>query len=83
MVLYIPSAPVEEKGYKSMINLPDWLNIHNKIIKIRKSFENRRFFLFPTCPFSEVNKGDAYAIRFFKQSDTLCILIHSGIGYMH
>jgi hypothetical protein len=42
---------VEEKGYKSMINLPDWLNIHNIIIKIRKSFENGRFFLFPTYPF--------------------------------
>jgi len=49
---------VEEKGYKSMINLPDWLNIHNIIIKIRKSFENGRFSLFPTYPFSEVNKDD-------------------------
>jgi len=27
---------VEEKGYKSMINLPDWLNIQNKIINLKK-----------------------------------------------
>ena len=25
--LYIAPAPVEGKGYKSMINLPDWSNI--------------------------------------------------------
>ena len=73
---------MEEKGYKSMINLPDWLNIHNIIIKIQKSFENGRFSLFPTYAYSEANKGDAYTIRFFKQSDTLCILILSGIGYI-
>jgi len=58
---------VEEKGYKSMINLPDWLNIHNIIIKIRKSFENGRFSLFPTYPFSEANKDDVFAIRFEKR----------------
>ena len=27
MGIYIPSVPVEEKGYKRMINLPDWLNM--------------------------------------------------------
>jgi len=59
---------VEEKGYKSMINLPDWLNIHNIIIKIRKSLENGRFSLFPICPFSEANMDDAYAIRFEKRA---------------
>jgi hypothetical protein len=53
---------VEEKGYKSMINLPDWLNIHNIIIKIRKSFENGRIFLVPAFPFSEASKDKVYAI---------------------
>ena len=33
MGVYIPSAPVEEKGYKRMINLPDWLNMQNIFIK--------------------------------------------------
>jgi hypothetical protein len=37
MGVYIQSAPVEEKGYKRMINLPDWLNMQNKFIK----FKNR------------------------------------------
>jgi hypothetical protein len=32
--VYIPSAPVEEKGYKRMINLPDWLNMQNIFLKI-------------------------------------------------
>jgi hypothetical protein len=32
MGVYIQSAPVEEKGYKRMINLPDWLNMQNIFI---------------------------------------------------
>ena len=46
MGLYIPSAPVEEKGYKSMINLPDWLNIHNIIIKFKNRLKTGEFFSF-------------------------------------
>jgi len=46
---------VEEKGYKNMINLPDWATIDKIIIKFKKSFENGRISLFPACPFF---KGD-------------------------
>jgi hypothetical protein len=52
LVLYIPSAPVEEKGYKSIMNLPDWVNIHNIFIKSEKQFENGIIYLPGTCPFS-------------------------------
>jgi hypothetical protein len=47
LALYIPSVPVEEKGYKKMINLPDWVTIRRIIIKFKKSFENGRISLFP------------------------------------
>jgi hypothetical protein len=40
MGVYIPSAPVEEKGYKRMINLPDWLNMQNIFIKFKNSGKN-------------------------------------------
>jgi hypothetical protein len=46
----MPSAPVEEKGYKSMINLPDWQNIHNLIIKFENRLKTGEFFL-PCVPF--------------------------------
>jgi hypothetical protein len=42
MGVYIPSAPVEEKGYKRMINLPDWLNIHNIFIKLKNGAKTKR-----------------------------------------
>jgi hypothetical protein len=42
--LYIPFAPVEEKGYKSMINLPDWSNIHSIIIKFENHVKTEGFF---------------------------------------
>jgi hypothetical protein len=45
LVLYIASAPVEEKGYKSIMNLSDQENIHNIFIKSRKQFENGRIYL--------------------------------------
>jgi len=51
LALYIPSAPVEEKGYKNMINLPDWVTIRKIIIKFKKSFENGKISLFPACLF--------------------------------
>jgi hypothetical protein len=53
LVLNISSVPVEEKGYKSIMNLPDWVNIRNIIIKSEKRFENGRIYLPATCPFSE------------------------------
>jgi hypothetical protein len=44
---------VEEKGYKSIMNLPDWVNIHNIFIKSEKQFENGRIYLPDTCPVSD------------------------------
>jgi len=54
LVLFISSAPVEGKGYKSVMNLPDWVNIRNIFIKSEKRFENGRIYLPDTCPFSEM-----------------------------
>jgi hypothetical protein len=48
---------VEEKGYKNMINLPDWLNIHNKIIKCENGLKNRGIILFPAGSFSPENRN--------------------------
>jgi hypothetical protein len=49
---------VEEKGYKNMINLPDWLNNQNKNYKMRKSLENGRILLFPAGSFSPENRNN-------------------------
>ena len=47
-----------------MINLPDWQNIHNIIIKCENRLKNRRIIFFPAGPFPEADKNPAYAIRF-------------------
>jgi len=49
---------VEEKGYKNMINLPDWLNIHNKIIKFENRLETGELFADTITPFSKKNRND-------------------------
>jgi hypothetical protein len=86
LALYIPSAPVEEKGYKNMINLPDWVIIRKIIIKFKKSFENGRISLFPACPFF---KGDMDDVHNPVKKRAMCtgrplrsqnVLIHAGIG---
>jgi len=58
LALYILSVPVEEKGYKNTINLPDWLNNHNKNYKMRKSLENGRILLFPAGSSSPENRNN-------------------------
>ena len=58
MGVYIPSAPVEEKGYKRMINLPDWLNIQNIFIKLKNSGKIGVIFLFIMGIFFLPDKDD-------------------------
>jgi hypothetical protein len=47
IALNMAPAPVEEKGYKSMINLPDWISVSYFISKFQKSFENERILSWP------------------------------------
>jgi hypothetical protein len=64
MGVYIPSVPVEEKGYKRMINLPDWLNIQNIFIKLKNSGKNRVIFSVIMGIFSLPDLDDVKVIRF-------------------
>jgi hypothetical protein len=57
-------SPVETKGYKNIVNLPDWLVSHNISIKSEKPYQNGRIYLFESCPFSSAHKDGAYAIQF-------------------
>jgi len=36
---------VEAKGYKNVINLPDWIYLQNIIDKLKKKCENDRIYL--------------------------------------
>jgi hypothetical protein len=43
---------VEEKGYKSMINLPDWLNIHNICKNLKNRLKTGEFLSSLRAPFT-------------------------------
>jgi len=58
------AVPVETKGYKSIANLPDWLNEHGIAVKSEKPFKNGRLYVLKQCPFSSAHKDGAFAIRF-------------------
>ncbi len=61
----VPSdIPVEIKGYKNILDLPDWLNKHGIRVKSEKSYQDGRIYLLETCPFSAAHKDGAYAIQF-------------------
>ena len=61
----VPSeTPVETKGYKNIINLPDWLSDHGIRVKSEKPYGDGTIYLLDTCPFSSVHKDGAYVIRF-------------------
>ncbi len=61
----VPSeSPVEIKGYKSILDLPDWLNKHGIPVKSEKSYQDGKIYLFDTCPFSAAHRDGAYAIQF-------------------
>jgi P4 family phage/plasmid primase-like protien len=57
-------SPVEMKGYKNILDLPDWLNEHGIAVKSEKPYQDGRIYLLDTCPFSPAHKNGAYAIRF-------------------
>lgn len=58
------TPPVEAKGYKNIVNLPDWLFQHNISVKSEKPYQNGRIYLLESCPFSSAHKDGAYAIQF-------------------
>ena len=83
----MPSAPVEEKGYKNMINLPDWQNIHNIIIKCENRLKNRRIILPCRLPF-HWRTGTLCTIRLktahyiqVASGIPISLLINAEIGY--
>jgi len=57
-------TPVEMKGYKNILDLPDWLNGHGILVKSEKPYQDGRIYLLDTCPFSAAHKDGAYVIRF-------------------
>jgi P4 family phage/plasmid primase-like protien len=57
-------TPVEMKGYKNILHLPDWLNDHGILVKSEKPYKDGRIYLLDTCPFSPAHKDGAYVIRF-------------------
>ena len=44
MALNMAPAPVEEKGYKSMINLPDWISVTYFTVNFKNSLKTREFY---------------------------------------
>jgi len=61
----IPSeSPVEIKGYKNILDLPDWLNEHGIRVKSEKPYQDGRIYLLDTCPFSAAHRDGAYAVQF-------------------
>ena len=42
--VYILSFPVEEKGYKNILDLPDWRNKHTSVMDREKPFKIAGFF---------------------------------------
>jgi len=62
---YMPSAPVEIKGYKIIVNLPDWQKIYQNRLKFKKKFATAEFFFLIRSPFFvKTKKESASAIRF-------------------
>ncbi len=61
----VPSeTPVEIKGYKNILHLPDWMNAHGIRVKSEKPYQDGRIYLLDTCPFSAAHRDGAYAIQF-------------------
>ena len=57
-------TPVEMKGYKNIVKLPDWLTDHGILVKSEKPYKDGTIYLLDTCPFSPAHKDGAYVIRF-------------------
>ena len=57
-------VPVETKGYKNIIILPDWLREHGIAVKSEKPYANGFLYTLEQCPFSSAHKDGAFAIQF-------------------
>ncbi len=58
------AVPQETKGYKNIINLPDWLREHGIAVKSEKPCGNGRLYVLEKCPFSSAHKDGAFVIQF-------------------
>jgi len=57
-------SPVEIKGYKNILDLPEWLNKHGIRVKSEKPYQDGIIYLLDACPFSAAHRDGAYAIQF-------------------
>ncbi|MDO9326881.1 MAG: hypothetical protein Q7T80_18180, partial [Methanoregula sp.] len=57
-------SPMEVRGVKGGVNLPDWLRNHTIPVKSEKPFQGGRIYLLASCPFSSAHTDGAYAIQF-------------------
>jgi hypothetical protein len=57
-------VPVETKGYKNIVNSPDWLREHGIAVKSEKPYSNGFLYTLDQCPFSSAHKDGAFAIQF-------------------
>jgi hypothetical protein len=55
---------VEEKGYKRIIKLPDWLNKQNRMIKSSKQCAGSRIYLVISCSFHTTTMSELTWSRF-------------------
>jgi len=58
------AVPQETKGYKNILNLPDWLRKHDIAVKSEKPYANGHLYILNQCPFSSAHKDGAFAIQF-------------------
>ena len=58
------AVPVETKGYKNILNLPDWLREHGIVVKSEKPYANGFLYILNQCPFSSAHRDGAFAIQF-------------------
>jgi len=63
--LYISSAPVEGKGYKRILKLPDWLNNQHNMIKSPKQYAGSRIYPVTSCPFLTLTYVRIILVRIF------------------
>ena len=55
---------METKGYKNILNLPDWLREHGIVVKSEKPYANGFLYILNQCPFSSAHRDGAFAIQF-------------------
>lgn len=70
-------APVEVKGYKNILDLPDWLNEQCSFVKSGKSYRKWQNLSFISCPFSLVRKEDTYEILLVTVRSLPAVTLHA------